>query len=59
MGNGDLSIEVHQASGMIAAQLECDPKEALARMTIRANAMGYTLDQMARDVLDRVVRFND
>jgi hypothetical protein len=44
---------------MIAEQLNCDITEALARLKIRAEAMGQTLDMMALDVLDRVVRFDE
>jgi RNA 2',3'-cyclic 3'-phosphodiesterase len=53
-----LSIVVHQATGMIAAQAGCDVTEAFARLTIRAAAAGQTRHEMALDVLDRVTRFN-
>ena len=53
-----LSIAVHQATGMIAAQADCDVAEAFARLTIRAAATGQTRHDMALDVLDHVVRFN-
>ena len=43
---------------MVAAQAGCDVTEALNRLKIRAAALGQTLDEMALDVLDRVVRFN-
>jgi AmiR/NasT family two-component response regulator len=52
------SIAVHQATGMIAAQADCDVAEAFARLRIRAAAKEQTLHEMALDVLDRVVRFN-
>jgi hypothetical protein len=54
-----VSAQAHQASGMIAAQLNCAPSEALHRMQIRAEAMDYTLDTIAELVLDGVIRFDD
>jgi len=56
--SGYLILEVHQASGMVAAQLHCTPDEALARMTTRALDMGYAIDEMAFAVLDRSIRFD-
>jgi hypothetical protein len=53
-----LTVAVHQATGMIAAQAGCDVSEAFARLTIRAAAVGQTRHEMALDVLDRVTRFN-
>jgi len=53
-----LSVAVHQATGMIAAQAGCDVSEAFARLTIRAAAKGLTPHEMALDVLDGVTRFN-
>jgi hypothetical protein len=53
-----INDHVHQATGMIAEQLKCDVSEALARLKIRAASTGLTLDMMALDVLDRVVRFD-
>lgn len=52
-----LSVVVHQATGMIAAQVGCDVAEAFARLTIRAAAIGLTRHEMALDVLDGVTRF--
>ncbi len=54
-----LSKNVHQAMGMIAAQVGCDVDEALARLKIRAEAMGQSLEHTALDVLDCVIRFDD
>ena len=48
---------VHQAVEMVAVQLDCDVTEALGRLKIRADATGQTLENMALDVLDGVVRF--
>jgi ANTAR domain-containing protein len=52
-----LTVAIHQATGMIAAQAGCDVSEAFARLTIRAAATGQTRHEMALDVLDRVTRF--
>lgn len=52
------SVAVHQATGMIAAQADCDVNEAFARLTIRATANGQSAHELALDVLDRVTRFN-
>ncbi len=49
---------VHQATGMIAAQANCDIVEALNRLKIRAAAMGQSVNDTALDVLDRVIRFD-
>ena len=54
-----LSPTVHQATGMVSAQLGCAITEARARLTIRADAVGVTLEQMALDVLDGSVRFDE
>jgi hypothetical protein len=53
-----LSIHVHQATGMIAAQAHCDVDEALNRLLIRAAATGVSVEELALDVLDRRVRFD-
>ena len=53
-----LSVAVHHATGMIAAQADCDVGEAFNRLKIRAAALGQTLDEAALDVLDRVIRFS-
>ena len=51
------SVAVHQATGMIAAQADCDITEAFGLLTIRAAAQGQTRHELALDVLDHVVRF--
>jgi hypothetical protein len=48
---------VFQASGMIAAHLDCKPGKGLGRK-IRADGTGRTVDDMALDVLYRLVRFD-
>jgi hypothetical protein len=52
------SEHVHQATGMIAAQVDCSIGEALDRMRIRAAATGQSLEHTALDVLDGVIRFD-
>ena len=54
-----LSVEIHQATGMVAAQASCDMIEAFARLQIRATAMGQSLHDTALDVIDRIIRFDD
>ena len=52
-----LSVAIHQATGMVAAQAGCDVTEAFARLKIRAAATGQSLHDMALDVLDGVADF--
>jgi len=52
------SHRVLQATGMVAVQVGCDVTEALGRLKIRANATGQTLENLALDVLDGVIRFD-
>lgn len=54
----DFDDYVHQATGMVAAQLDCDIIEAFGRLRIRAVANGQTLEDTALDVLDGMVRFS-
>lgn len=54
-----LSVEIHQATGMIAAQANCDMIEAFARLRIRADATDQSLHDTALDVIDRIIRFDD
>lgn len=51
--------EVYQAIGMIIAQLDVDAETALARLRARAFATGRPIDQVARDVVERRLRFNE
>ncbi len=53
-----LSSVVHQASGMVSVQAECSPREALDRMLIRADATNLILDDLARLVIEREIRFD-
>jgi hypothetical protein len=52
------SHRVLQGTGMVAVQAECDATEALGRLNIRAAATGQTLENLALDVLDGVIRFD-
>jgi AmiR/NasT family two-component response regulator len=54
----DFGDYVHQATGMVAAQLDCDTTEALGRLRIRAVATSQALEDLALDVLDGMVRFS-
>jgi hypothetical protein len=52
-------IVIHQATGMIAAQLDDTVSNALARLRAAAVASGRPVYDIARDVVERRVRFND
>ncbi|ORV93765.1 antitermination regulator [Mycobacterium interjectum] len=45
--------EVSQATGMLVAQLEIEPAEALVRLRAHAYATGRTATDVARDILER------
>jgi hypothetical protein len=45
--------EVSQATGMVVAQLEIEPAEALVRLRAHAYATGRSATDVARDILDR------
>lgn len=48
--------EVSQATGMLVAQLEVEPAEALVRLRAHAYATGRSATDVARDILDRHLR---
>jgi GAF domain/ANTAR domain len=50
---------VHQASGMVAAQLEVSVAQALIRLRGHAFGHGRSLKDVARDVVDRRLRLTD
>jgi GAF domain/ANTAR domain len=52
-------IVVHQATGMIAAQLDDTVSNALARLRAAAFGSGRPVDDVARDVVERRVRFDE
>jgi AmiR/NasT family two-component response regulator len=45
--------EIHQATGMIMAQLGVSAEEALLRLRARAFAQGRTSSDVARAIIDR------
>jgi GAF domain/ANTAR domain len=48
--------EVSQATGMLVAQLEVEPAEALVRLRAHAYSTGHSSTDVARDILDRRLR---
>lgn len=46
-------VEVSQATGMLVAQLDIDPAEALVRLRAHAYLTGRSASDVARDILDR------
>jgi hypothetical protein len=52
-------IVIHQATGMIAAQLNETTSNALARLRAAAFASGRPMYDIAQDVVERRVRFDD
>ena len=46
-------VEVSQATGMLVAQLDVEPAEALVRLRAHAYATGRSATDVARDILDR------
>jgi len=55
----DFHYVVHQASGMIAAQLEVSVGQALIRLRAYAFGNDRPLAEVADEVVDRVLRFDD
>lgn len=51
-------IEVYQATGVIMAQLDVGPADALARLRARAYASGRTASEVAWDVVERRLTFD-
>jgi hypothetical protein len=51
-------IVVHQATGMIAVQLDATPADALARLRATAFQSGRSIYDIAQDVVERRVRFD-
>lgn len=50
--------EVSQATGMIVAQLDVEPAEALVRLRAHAYSTGRSATDVARDILDRRLRLD-
>ena len=56
-GLSDSRAEVYQATGMISVQLGVSMEEAFVRLRAHAFAAGTPLDDVAGDVVSRVLRF--
>jgi hypothetical protein len=54
----DLRFVVHQASGMVAAQLDVSVGQALVRLRAYAFGNDYPLTEVAKDVVSRKLRFD-
>jgi ANTAR domain len=52
-------IVIHQATGMIAAQLDDTVADAQARLRTAAFASGRSMYDVAQDVIERRVRFDE
>jgi GAF domain-containing protein/ANTAR domain-containing protein len=50
--------EVSQATGMLVAQMEVEPAEALVRLRAHAYATSRSVTDVARDILDRRLRLD-
>ena len=48
--------EVSQATGMLVAQLEVEPAEALVRLRAHAYSTGRSATEVARDIVERRLR---
>ncbi len=57
--SADFHYVVHQASGMVAAQLDVSVGQAIVRLRGHAFANDRPLTDVARDVVDRTLRFGD
>jgi GAF domain-containing protein len=57
VGEPELRLVVHQATGMVAAQLEVDVNQALTRLRARAFADGVSVNTVAAAVVNRELRF--
>jgi len=56
--SGNFRFVVHQASGMVAAQLDVPVAEALVRLRARAFGSGRSVSDIAADVVARRLRFS-
>ena len=56
--SGNFRFVVHQAAGMVAAQLEIPVAEALVRLRARAFSSGRLVSDVAADVVARRLRFS-
>lgn len=53
-----VGMQVHQAAGMVQVQLDVPISEALLALRARAFAEGRTVAELAKDVVERRLRFN-
>jgi AmiR/NasT family two-component response regulator len=53
----DFSPVVHQAVGMVSVQVGCSLDEAYTLLCERAMVQGYDVEDLAGDVVARVIRF--
>jgi hypothetical protein len=51
------SVVVHQATGMVVAQTGLSATDALHRLKIYAQEVSSPMDDVARDVVNRVISF--
>ncbi len=58
LDTSDLRAVVHQATGMVSAQVGCDMDEALVRLRGHAFSSGQPIDELAEAVVDRHLRFD-
>ncbi len=56
-GSSTMRREVHQATGMVLAQLETSATEAFSLLRAHAFASGRSVEDVARDVVSRVIDF--
>jgi hypothetical protein len=54
----DHRVAVHQASGMVSAQLNCGVEEALVCLRAFAFSTGVQIDEIAKQVIGRELRFD-
>ena len=59
MASADFQYVVHQASGMVAVQLDVGVAEALIRLRAYAFGNDRPLAEVTRDVVDRLLRFDE
>jgi hypothetical protein len=50
---------MHQATGMVSVQLDCDLIEAFARLKLRSVGMGQSIEATAVGVIDGAIRFDE
>ena len=55
----EMRREIHQATGMILVQLNIDATEAFARLRAHAFGSGLTIQEVAKDVVQRRLNFRD